>query len=332
MRTRPRGTAGGGRALGRRPAYDAAMRLPHPTTAAEIAALVGGTLHGPDHPVTGVAPREAAGPEDLAFLDGRAPGPAGVHLARGPVPGTSVVVSDPLAAFVAVLRDAFPDEDAPPVAPASGRFPGAFVHSSAQVGDATLHPGVVVGADCVVGDGTVVFPNVVLYPRTRVGRGCRVHAGAVLGADGFRYHPTRAGLLRVPHVAGVVVGDHVEIGPNSTIDRGFLVDTVLGDGCRLDALVHVGHNVTLGRHVVIAAQTGLSGSVRVGDGALLGGQVGVADHATIGAGARIGAQSGVHGVVPDGEAWLGTPALPLAVMRRVYATMRHLPDLWKRAR
>ncbi|MFN7143624.1 MAG: UDP-3-O-(3-hydroxymyristoyl)glucosamine N-acyltransferase [Myxococcota bacterium] len=308
------------------------MRLPRPTTAAAVADLVGGTLVGPDRPVTGIAPREAAGPGDLAFLDGKEAGAAGVHLARGPVPGTSVVVADPLGALVTVLRHGFPDEDAPPVAPPSELHPGAFVHPTARLGACVLHPGVVVGADCVVGDGTVLFPNVVLYPRTRLGRRCRVHAGAVLGADGFRYHPTRAGLLRVPHVAGVHVGDHVEIGPNCTIDRGFLVDTALGDGCRLDALVHVGHNVTLGRHVVIAAQTGLSGSVRVGDGALLGGQVGVADHATIGAGARIGAQSGVHGVIPDGEAWLGTPALPLAVMRRVYATMRHLPDLWKRAR
>jgi UDP-3-O-[3-hydroxymyristoyl] glucosamine N-acyltransferase len=161
----------------------------------------------------------------------------------------------------------------------------------------------------------------------------RIHANAVIGADGFRYHPTadgEGGLLRVPHVAGVTIGDHVDIGPGCTIDRGFLVDTVLGDGCRLDALVRVGHNVTLGRSVLVAAQTGFSGSVIVGDGAILGGQVGVADHAEIGAGAQIGAQSGVRGRIPAGEAWLGTPALPLAITRRVYATLRYLPEMWRR--
>lgn len=307
------------------------MRLS--SSAAAVAALTGGALVGPDRPVSGVAPLGRAGPDDLAFLDRGAPGDAGVLLARAAVEGrTVVVVADPLAALVDLLVAHFPEESAPPVSPASAAHPGAFVHPTARVGAATLHPGVVVGADCAVGDGSVLFPNVVLYPRTRVGRGARIHAGTVLGADGFRYHPTARGLLRVPHVAGVVIGDNVEIGPNCTIDRGFLEDTTLGDGCRLDALVHVGHNVTLGRTVLVAAQTGLSGSVRVGDGAVLGGQVGVADHAEIGAGARIGAQSGVHGQIPAGEAWLGTPALPLAITRRVYASMRYLPEIWRRLR
>ncbi len=307
------------------------MRLGTPTSAAAVAALTRGTLAGPDRAVTGVAPLDRAGPDDLAFLDRGAAAGAGVHLAREALPGrTTVVVSDPLAALITLLVAAFPDEASPPIAPPSAHHEGAFVHPSACVGAATLHPGVVVGADCVVGDGTVLLPHVVLYPRTRVGRNVRVHAGAVLGADGFRYHPTPTGLLRVPHVAGVAVGDRVEIGPNCTIDRGFLADTTLGEGCRLDALVHVGHNVTLGRGVIIAAQTGLSGSVIVGEGAVLGGQVGVADHAAIGAGARIGAQSGVHGRIPAGETWLGTPALPIAITRRIYATLRHLPDMWRR--
>lgn len=316
--------------------YVPRMRLPTPTTAATIAALSGGSLDGPDRAVVSIAPLDAAGPDDLAYLDRGTRGGAGVHLARAALPGaTTVVVDDPLGAFVRVLVALFPDEATPAVAPPSPAHPGAFVHPSARIGDATLHPGVVVGADCVVGDGTVLFPHVVLYPRTRIGRNVRVHAHAVLGADGFRYHPSvRADgateLVRVPHVAGVTVGDAVEIGPGCTIDRGFLVDTTLGAGCRLDALVHVGHNVTLGRSVVVAAQTGLSGSVVVGDGAVLGGQVGVADHAEIGPGARIGAQSGVHGRIPAGEAWLGTPALPLAITRRVYATLRYLPDIWRR--
>jgi UDP-3-O-[3-hydroxymyristoyl] glucosamine N-acyltransferase len=307
------------------------MRLPVPTTAVALAARTGGTLVGPNRALVGVAPVESAGPDDLAAQARGAPGDAGVLLARASIPDrTVIVVADPLAALAQVLAAAFPDEACPPVPPPSPDHPGAFVHPTARVGAATLHPGVVVGAECVVGDGTILFANVVLYPNTRLGRGVRVHAGTVIGADGFRYHATPAGLIRVPHVAGVLVGDGVEIGPACTIDRGFLEDTVLGDGCRLDAQVHIGHNVVLGRTVVVAAQTGLSGSVRVGDAALLGGQVGVADHAEIGRGARIGAQSGVHGRIPAGEAWLGTPALPLPIMRRVYATLRYLPEMWRR--
>lgn len=300
------------------------VALPAPTSAAAVAELVGGVLDGDDRPIALLAPLDRAGPDALAFHDKGDPGAAGVLLSRLPIPGrTVVVVADPLAAMIAVVDALLPET------PAAGP---AHVHPTARVDpSAVLGAGVVVGADCVVGAGTVLFPNVVLYPRTRVGARCRVHAGTVLGADGFRFHPSARGLLKVPHAGGVRVGDDVEIGANCTVDRGFLGDTVLGDGCKLDDQVHVGHNVELGKYVVIAAQTGISGSCRVGDGALLGGQVGVADHASIGAGARIGAQSGVHGEIPAGEAWLGTPAAPLARMRRVYAALRYLPDLVRRS-
>ncbi len=298
------------------------MRLPAPVRASEVAAITGATLVGPDCTLTGVAPVNDAEGAELAFLDRGDPG-QGVHFARGSLGGTTLVTPDPLAAFVAFLVHTFPGE---------GQWAPHDTTDPASLTGAIVHPGVVIGPGCEVGAGTVLFPNVVLYPGTKIGRNCRIHAGTVIGADGFRYHPTATGLLRVPHVAGVTIGDGVELGPSCTIDRGFLEDTRIGDGCRLDALVHIGHNVTLGRFVIIAAQTGISGSVRVGDGAVLGGQVGVADHAEIGANARIGAQSGIHGTIPAGESWLGTPALPLATMRRVYAVMRYLPDLWRQSR
>lgn len=290
------------------------------STAKQIAERVGGQLEGPDRAIAAVATIEAAESADLAYLERGTPGAAGVLLAKHALPGrTVVVVPDPLAALCQLLEDWFPE-------PA---FEGA-VHPTATVHPtAVLDPGVVVGAFCVVAEDTHLFPNVVLYPRTRIGRGCRIHAGSVLGADGFRYHATAKGPLRVPQVGGVVLGDAVDIGANCTIDRGFIGDTVLGDGCKLDNLVHVGHNCTLGRYVVVAAQTGISGSVRIGDGVLIGGQVGVADHTTIGDGARIGAQSGLHGKIPAGETWLGTPALPIATMRRVYALTRDLPAMWR---
>lgn len=292
---------------------------PLPSTAAStVAARCAGVLHGPDRVVTGVAPLGSATEADLAFLDRprAGPGAAGVLLCRAPLPGRScVVVPDPLAALVTILDALLPE---PPFVGPAEVHPGAVVH-----------PGVVIGSGCTIGEGSVLFPNVVLYPGTRIGRRCRIHAGTVLGADGFRYHPGPTGPLKVPHVAGLVVEDEVEIGAHCTVDRGFLEDTRIGRGTKLDDQVHVGHNCRIGRYVVIAAQTGISGSCVVGDGAQIGGQVGLADHTVVGAGARIGAQSGVHGEVPAGETWLGTPALPITTMRRVYALTRDLPAMWR---
>jgi UDP-3-O-[3-hydroxymyristoyl] glucosamine N-acyltransferase len=300
------------------------MLLPRPLSASELAARVGAALHGPDHVVTEVAPADLAGPDTLAFVDRiGAPCAAGVRLARAPVPdATTIVVADPLGALCDLLEALLPE----PRWESVDVDPTAVVASGAQ-----LAPGVRIGAGCVVGEGCVLFPNVVLYPRTRLGRGVRVHAGTVIGADGFRVHLGARGPRRVPHVAGVVVEDGVEIGANCTIDRGFLADTRIGAGSRLDAQVHVGHNVELGRGVLIAAQTGISGSVRIGDHAVLGGQVGIADHLTIGGGARIAAKSGVIGDVPEGTTVLGYPALPLWETRRMWAALRHLPEIVRRS-
>lgn len=291
-----------------------------PCAASVLATIVGGTLAGPDRLVVGVAALESATGGAVAFHDRGPPGEAGVLFTRKPLADrTCVIVADPLDAFVTLLEVAFPEP------PFEGSIhPSAEVHPSVRIG-----PGVVIGPDCVVGADSTLFPNVVLYPRTRIGRRCRIHAGSILGADGFRYHPTARGPRKVPQVGGVRIGDDVEIGAACTIDRGFLTDTVLGDGCKLDNQVHVGHNGKLGRFVIVAAQSGLSGSCEIGDGVLIGGQVGLAERTVIGAGARIGAQSGLHGEVPAGETWLGTPALPIGTMRRVYGLTRDLPDMWR---
>jgi UDP-3-O-[3-hydroxymyristoyl] glucosamine N-acyltransferase len=139
----------------------------------------------------------------------------------------------------------------------------------------------------------------------------RVKAGAVLGGDGFGFADDAGRARRIPQRGGLVIEDDVEIGANTTVDRGALGDTRIGEGSKLDNLVQVGHNVIIGRHVRIAAQTGISGSVRIEDGALLGGQVGIADHQVIGRGAQVGAQSGVASRVPDGARVAGTPAVPV---------------------
>lgn len=307
------------------------MRLPHPILASEVARLCGGELHGEDALLEEVAPLESAGPAALTFRsDGRrVPGAPGLVLARGPVEGVrSVSVPDPLAALCGLLERWFPE----PQWEGEARG-GAWIGAGAEVHPtARLWPGAVVGPGARVGARTVLFPNAVLQYGVSVGEDCRIHAGAVIGADGFRYHPGADGLLKVPQVGGVRIGSRVEIGANTTIDRGFLADTVVGDGCKIDNLVQIGHNCVLGRCVIIVSQTGLSGSCRVGDGAILAGQVGVADHSDIGAGAKIGARSGIRGRIPAGEAWLGAPAMPVADALRVYAVFRHLPEIWRRIR
>lgn len=297
--------------------------------ASELALWVGGRLEGPDRPFAGVAPLERAGPEELAFATDRVPEGcgAGVLLVREAIPGrTAVVVAQPRLAFARLLGLLFPEVHPPGVSPA------AHVDPSARLGErVVVYPGVFVGADCEIGADTVLFPNVVLYPGTVLGARCRVHAGAVLGADGFAYHATPEGPVKVPQVGRVRIGDDVEIGANTTVDRASLDETVLGNGTKLDNLVQIGHNVQLGRGVIIAAQSGLSGSVVLEDGVVLAGQAGVADHVRLGAGAVVGAQSGVTADVPAGQTVLGSPAMPVRLARRVFAAWRHLPEMWRRS-
>ncbi|MBM4366422.1 MAG: UDP-3-O-(3-hydroxymyristoyl)glucosamine N-acyltransferase [Deltaproteobacteria bacterium] len=295
--------------------------LPSPELASAVATRLGAPLHGADRQLSGVATLAEATPTDLAFLDKGEPGDAGVLLARRPVEGrATIVVPSPILALADLLEGWFPE--APP---------GGAIHPSARVHPAAvLHPNVCVGADCEVGEGSVLFPGVVLYPRVRIGRNVRVHANAVLGADGFRYEPTAAGLRRIVHVGGVVVGDGAEIGASSCIDRGLLGDTIIGPGAKIDNLVQVGHNCVIGPHAVLVSQVGLSGSVHVGVGAILAGQVGVADHRRIGDGARLGARTAVHTDIPAGETWLGEPARPVREAMRVYAALKYLPELVKR--
>jgi UDP-3-O-[3-hydroxymyristoyl] glucosamine N-acyltransferase len=296
-------------------------------TALALAQRLDGDLVGPDRPYTTVGPIDTAGADALSFAVAEIPNDctAGVILCHAPKEGhCCIVVDDPKLAFIGVLREMFPVEHTPGVHRNASVEPSAKIHPSAEI-----HAGAVIGAECTVGPNSVLFPGVVLYPGTRVGDNCRIHAGSVLGADGFSFHPTPDGPIKVPQIGHVIIEDNVEIGANCTIDRAFLGNTRIGPGCKLDNLVHVGHNSQLGRHVIIAAQTGLGGSVTIEDGVVIGGQVGVVEHVRIGAGARVGAQSGLGQDVPPGQAVLGTPALSLRRMRRIYAAIRYLPEMWR---
>jgi UDP-3-O-[3-hydroxymyristoyl] glucosamine N-acyltransferase len=207
--------------------------------------------------------------------------------------------------------------------------PGAVIGGKVKIGDRTMiGAGVVVNGPCVIGEDCELHPNVTIYPGTTMGNGVIVHAGAVLGSDGFGYVRDQAGgrYEKFPQIGRLEIEDDVEIGANSTIDRGALELTRIGRGTKIDNLVHVGHNVQIGEDVVIAAQTGFSGSITVENNAVLGGQVGVGEHATIGEGVMLGGQSGVlPGKVlrAKGPLW-GTPAKPLRQYLKELAVLARL--------
>ncbi|MEE2750069.1 MAG: UDP-3-O-(3-hydroxymyristoyl)glucosamine N-acyltransferase [Myxococcota bacterium] len=313
-----------------------------PHSSRELASWISGEHHGVDQEIHGVGTPQTAGPTEVAFVETLVETSAGCLVCPEPVPGrTCLVVEDPKAGFIRILERLISERKTEighhPTAVIEGELgPGCSVGPHAVIGagaslgaNVVVHAGVVVGSECRVGDDTELFPGVVLYPGVVVGKRCRIHSGAVLGADGFSFHPTSQGPLKVPQIGGVIVEDDVEIGANTCIDRAFLEDTRIGAGSKLDNLVQVGHNTQLGQNCLLAAQTGLSGSVVAGDGVMLGGQVGVRDHVSIGSGASVGAGSAVAWSLAGDAEYFGRPAQPLGLGRRAFLLSSRLPEIWK---
>ncbi|OGK82712.1 MAG: UDP-3-O-(3-hydroxymyristoyl)glucosamine N-acyltransferase [Candidatus Rokubacteria bacterium GWA2_73_35] len=325
-------------------------------TLGELAVALRATLDGdPSRVVTGVAPLDSAGPDQISFLIDRRyaaaarASRAGAFLAASDAPGLpapTLRAAAPQQALIDLLTLFHPPAPVPPgVHPTAAVAGGARVDASASVGpfavieaDAAVgarvrvHALAYVGAGAAVGEDSVLYPRVVLYPGVRLGRRVVVQAGAVIGAEGFGYAFDGAAHRKIPQVGSVRIEDDVEIGANTTIDRATLGETVVGRGTKIDNLVQIGHNVTVGEHSILVAQVGLSGSCRLGRGVVLAGQVGVADHVTVGDGVVSGAQAGIAGDVAAGEKVLGTPALPMAHARRVWVAKARLPELIRRMR
>jgi len=252
-----------------------------------------------------------------------------------------VVVDRPHEAMLALLAALYPTAERAAGVHASARVgPGArlgtgvTVDAFASVGaGAVVGDGAWIGAHCAVGDGVHVGaaselrPHVTLYPGTVLGARVLVQSGARIGADGFGYVFADGAHRKIPHVGRCVIEDDVEIGANSTVDRGSVGDTVIGAGTKLDNLVHVGHNVRIGKACLLMAQVGIAGSATVEDGVILAGQAGVGGHVRIGRGARIGGQAGVFGDVPAGETWSGYPARPHKESMRAHAALFRLAGL-----
>ena len=208
--------------------------------------------------------------------------------------------------------------------------PYAIVEEGARIGDGTiLCAHVTVGRDCVIGRGCILHPGVTLYPGTVLGDRVILHAGVVVGSDGFGYVSDGTGYCKFPQVGGVVLEDDVEVGANTTIDRGSLGTTRIGKGTKIDNLVQIAHNVEIGRHVVIASQTGISGSTVIEDHAVIGGQVGFGDHARVQQGVIIGSKAGVlpGKIVRSGDVYWGVPVRPLREYKRLNALFGRLPDM-----
>jgi UDP-3-O-[3-hydroxymyristoyl] glucosamine N-acyltransferase len=324
-------------------------------SAGEIAALVGGRLVGAaDVTVSRVASLERSQPGDLSFLatarylqyfqQTRATVVlVKPEFADAPSSATRIVVTHPQRALLTVIPVLHPE---PPWTP--GIHPTAVVGAGARwdepvalgahvvLGrDVRLGRNVRIGAGCIIGDGvtigddTQLFPQVVCYPGTIVGRRVILHAGVRLGSDGFGYlRDGRAdGHQKIPHVGRCIIEDDVEIGANTTVDRGSVDDTVVGAGTKIDNLVQVGHNVRIGARCLLMAQVGIGGSTVVGDDVILAGQVGLIDHLVIGRAARIGAKSGLYGDAEPGTVMSGIPARPHRDALRAQAALYRLAKI-----
>lgn len=324
---------------------------------ADLAGLVGATLirGDPEAIIRGAAPLEAATDGDLSFLDNPkyvrhlAETRAAACLCQGKysarVPGHVAILetASPYAAYGAYLADAYPSALLPTGAfgPSSGLLQGTVHQNAILEEDVSVEPGAVVGPRAEIGRGTTIAAGAVIGEAVAIGRDCYVgpgvtvqHAlignrvflypGVRIGQDGFGYAMGPKGHAKVAQIGRVIIQDDVEIGANTTIDRGANRDTVIGEGTKIDNQVQIGHNVEIGRHCVIVSQVGISGSARLGDFVAIGGQTGVNGHVTIGDGAQIAAVSVVHADVPPGVRWGGAPARPVKEWLREVTALRKL--------
>lgn len=341
------------------------LRHANGLTIGEIAALTGAEpLNGArlEQLINDIAPLDRAGPSDIGFLDNanyadqlKSTHAGACFVAQRfekEVPaGTAVLrAREPYKAFVTVGRALFPHALRPSsMFDAQGTATGALVHSTARLeAGVTIDPGAVVGPRAEIGSGSVIGATAVIGPDVRIGRDCAIgsgtvitntlvgdrviiHPGCHIGQDGFGYVMGANGHQKVPQIGRVIIQDDVEIGAGTAVDRGANRDTVIGEGTKIDNHVQVGHNVSIGRHCVLVAQTGISGSATLKDFVLLAARVGVNNHVTIGEGAQIAAVSGVHGDVPPGERWGGTPAKPVKQWFREMKILSRLSRLEDKA-
>ncbi len=322
----------------------------------EIAAAVGGRLVGaPDTMIAGVSSLEDARAGDLAYVEGdrfiqaALGSKASAFMVGRPIAEITrpqLVVADPRYALVCAVERFFSrplhprgvaeqiarGEDVQ-IGPDVSIWPFVTLGDRAKIGArVTLYPGVFVGDDAVIGEDSVLYPHVTIREGSLIGRRVIIHSGAVVGSDGFGYVQHEGRHHKIPQLGSVVIEDDVELGANVTVDRATFGRTLIGHGTKVDNLVQIGHNVTIGPHCILVAQVGIAGSTRLGSHVVVGGQAGLADHLEIGDRVMIAAQAGVGRSVPDGQIVSGTPALAHDVSLRAHALLPRLPELRQQLR
>jgi len=319
----------------------------------ELALLISGELKGdPETEILGVAGIHDVKEGEITFLSDPKLLNECVHskascvIVKEFIPAmdkSQIVTKNPQYAFAQLLGQFFPKpllsvgvSSLAFVSPAAivGKdvsvHPFAYVSDNVIIGrDTIIYPGVFIGEGTVIGDACTIYANVTIREKITVGNRVIIHSGSVIGSDGFGYVWEEGRHYKIPQVGGVIIGDDVEIGANVTIDRATTGNTLIGKGTKIDNLVQIAHNVTIGEHSIIVAQVGIAGSSEIGNFVVLGGQVGVADHARILDGAMVGAQSGVMGNLPKGV-YLGSPAIPHRDFLKSSALFARLPELNKR--
>jgi len=326
-------------------------------TLGELATELGGTVIGDDSIlIRGVAGIREAQPGDVTFLaNSRYEGylsetrASAVICDRNPrqAPVPLLQVDHPYLAFQKAVRLFRPElyQPLPGVHPTAVVSPAAHIGEGASIGPlctveagarigarSVLMAGCYVGIQATVGESCLFYPRVVLREECVVGDRCILHSGAIIGADGFGFAFDEGSYHKVPQVGNVIIGNDVEVGATTTIDRATTDSTRIGDGSKIDNLVQIGHNVIVGRHCIIVAQVGISGSTELEDYVTIGGQAGVSGHVRLGRGVQVGGQSGVTKSVPAGTSVFGTPASPLTLVKRINAYLQRLPLLFDRTK
>jgi len=326
-------------------------------TLAELAEILGGEVIGdPDTPIRGVAGIREALPGEITFLANARYEPYLLETRASAVicsrdarnaPKPLLRVDNPYLAFQRIVRVFRPDS----YRPEPGIHPSAVVSAQATLGEGAsvgprcvveagvnlgartvLMAGCYVGVGSTIGAETFLYPNVTVREECHLGARCIVHPGVVIGSDGFGFAFDTGRYHKVPQVGNVIVGDDVEIGANTTIDRATTDSTRIGDGTKIDNLVQIGHNVIIGEHCIIVSQVGISGSTKLEDYVTIGGQAGLIGHITVGRRAMIGAKSGVTKSVPEDAVVSGFPAMPHGVFKRAMAFIQKLPELFQRTK
>jgi len=322
-------------------------------TAKELAVIVRGEIEGdPSVSINSIRPPEDAGEGCVVFIDrtrdakqvlNRRPAAIICSKAADIDSGSTTLIrcKDPRFAFGLAMRHFFPPEEFEGfVHPSAIIEEGAVVYPSAHVGasctvlagsmvgDGTvIWPGCFIGRNVTIGEKSVLHPSVTVLDRCRIGKRVILHSGVVIGGDGFGYLQDEGVHVKIPQVGNVEIGDNVEIGANSAVDRATLGSTVIGRVTKIDNLVQVGHNCKIGENCIICGAVGISGSVEIGDGAVLAGQVGISDHVKIGKGAILGGRSGVYEEIPPGVFYSGFPARPHRQTMKLFSLLDRLPEL-----